>query len=81
MVETKSIRILIGGIFYHHAVGSLYLWGAISIYIAAYFKEIGFDYSAGFYLFYVPLRGLINMISVSCGTAIENNYGPKAYYS
>ncbi len=78
-VPLRSILALTGGVVYHMIMGSVYLYGAISLYLASYYYQYDSTVSTRFLITFLPLRGLLVIFFLPYGTELCKRLGPRMY--
>jgi len=67
----------VGKICSNLVIGNIYLWGSIILYISSYFKDLGYNQALSFYLLFVPIERLAEILGGGILTLAEPYYGIK----
>jgi len=68
---------LLGGVCIHLVLGTFYLWGAISIYVASYLRNYDTSVTISLLLSLSPLTGMGMNFGLFFGVPLAEKFGPK----
>ncbi len=69
--NTAGYISLVGGFLYHLIMGCVYLFGAISIYVASYYRQYSEDTTTRFLMMFLPIRGVLSLILMPIGAYLN----------
>ncbi len=74
---TPGILAVAAGFIFYMIAGCLYLYGAISIYLASYYYLFDHSVRTRFLISFLPIRGILILFFLSYGTILEKKHGPR----
>jgi len=75
--RAKGFVTIVGGWLFHLAIGSIYTWGNISIYIASYFRHYEPDLTIDDTFVTFPIMVVSSTIIWYLGSALALRYSPR----
>ena len=79
MPKLMGVLAVVGGACYHFCIGSMYLWGAMSMYVTSYLYRGCGDESASSQLLmcFLPVRSGLMLFLLPLGAYMEKRWGPE----
>jgi hypothetical protein len=76
--KTKGILVIIGGFILHLAIGCIYIWGNISIYVTSYLRHFDDSVTSESTFIVLPIHIMTSNIMIIVGSEICLRLGPRA---
>ncbi|GMH56422.1 hypothetical protein TrRE_jg6750, partial [Triparma retinervis] len=73
----SAARVLLGGFLLHLVLGTIYMWGNISIYVTSYLREYNSDATSTSTLSIFSSSLFFQAIFMPVGGLLERSYGPR----
>lgn len=73
----QGYRVVFGGVLIHLVLGTFYLWGGISIYVASYLRHYDPDITIDLVKGVFPFMMITINAGMSLGVKLANRFGPK----
>lgn len=68
---------LAGGFIYHLIMGCVYLFGAISIYLASYYRQFDDTATTRFLMMFLPIRGVLSLVLMPVGAYLYTRWSAR----
>eukprot|EP00826_Nyctotherus_ovalis_P049765 TRINITY_DN6035_c0_g3_i4.p1 TRINITY_DN6035_c0_g3~~TRINITY_DN6035_c0_g3_i4.p1 ORF type:complete len:450 (+),score=-6.78 TRINITY_DN6035_c0_g3_i4:72-1352(+) len=72
---------LAGGFIYHLVMGCVYLFGAISIYLASYYRQFDDSVTTRFLMMFLPIRGVLSLVLMPVGAYLYTRWSARRLVS
>ena len=70
---------LAGGFLYHLVTGCVFLFGAISVYVASYYRQYDPASSTRLLMLFLPIRGLIVFFTMPMGAYLNSIWPTRRF--
>jgi len=78
--KLNSYLSLAAGFIYHIVIGCVYLFGAISIYLASYYHQFDDSVTTRFLMMFLPIRGIFTLFLIPMGAYLHTIWPAKKYF-
>ena len=73
----RGIMVCIGAFMYQCMLGTFYIWGTISVYVASYYRQYAPNITTQALGTFMPIRALLLMFLMPLGSYVDGKLGPR----